>query len=384
MIDPGFFHNLLAAQGTDFFTGVPDSLLKSFCAWLADKAAEENHIIAVNEGAALALASGYHLATGKIPLVYMQNSGLGNAVNPLLSLADGDVCGIPLILLVGWRGEPGVKDEPQHLKQGKVTRALFEAMGIPHWILSDREDEVRGQLAECYAHVKKNNAPAALVARTDAFGPYVGAANADTAGFAISREEAIEEIILSSSPDDVFVATTGMASRELYELREKHGHGHDRDFLMVGAMGHASSLALALALQKPDFSVNCLDGDGAALMHLGALAAIGARKPANLRHIVLNNGAHDSVGGQPTVARQIDLLGIARSVGYARACLVRTLEELRLVSAEFSTSDKNGIKGPFFMEVQVRKGGRKDLGRPKSGPAENKDALMRLMAKGKS
>ena len=384
MIDPGFFHSLLAARGTDFFTGVPDSLLKSFCAWLADKAMEENHIIAVNEGAALALASGYHLATGKIPLVYMQNSGLGNAVNPLLSLADSDVCGIPMILLVGWRGEPGVKDEPQHLKQGKATRALFEAMGTPYWVLSGREDEVQGQLAECYTQILKNNAPAALVARRDTFAPYAGAANADSAGFDMSREEAIEEIILSSSPDDVFVATTGMASRELYELREKHGHGHDRDFLVVGAMGHASSLALALALQKQDLSVNCLDGDGAALMHLGGLAAIGARKPANLKHIVLNNGAHDSVGGQPTIARQIDLLGIARSVGYALACRVQTLEELRLVSAETSAWGKNGIKGPLFMEVRVRKGGRKDLGRPKSGPAENKDIFMRFMAKGKS
>jgi phosphonopyruvate decarboxylase len=387
LITPGFFHNELAAHGTEFFTGVPDSLLKSFCAWLSGHAPEKNHIIAVNEGAALALASGYHLATGKIPLVYMQNSGIGNAVNPLLSLADGDVYRIPLVLLAGWRGEPGVKDEPQHLKQGKVTCALFEAMGIPYLILSDREDEVHSQLEECYAHIKKDNTPFALIARKDAFSPYTPDSGSTTdteiSGKEpeMSREEAIEEIIRSSSSDECFVSTTGMASRELYELREKHRMGHERDFLTVGSMGHASSLALALALQKPELPVSCIDGDGAALMHLGNMAAIGARKPANLRHIVLNNGAHDSVGGQPTIARSIDLSGIARSSGYVRIFSVKTPEKLRLVLGEFAAGERNG---PLFIEVRVRKGSRGDLGRPGSSPQENKEAFMRFISGGKS
>jgi len=379
MIEPGFLHGQFSLQGTEFFTGVPDSLLKSFCAWLADKATE--HIIAVNEGAALALAAGHHLATGGIPLVYMQNSGLGNAVNPLLSLADADVYGLPMILLVGWRGEPGVKDEPQHFKQGRVTRALFEALGLPHLILADNEDEVRSQLAECYRQVKINSAPLALVVRAGTLAPYPGGAEACAAEFEMSREGAIEEIILGSSPGEVFVSTTGMISRELYELREKHHMPHDRDFLMVGSMGHASSLALSLALQKPGAKVNCLDGDGAALMHLGALAAIGARKPANLRHFVLNNGAHDSVGGQPTIALEIDLPGMARSAGYAKVHTAGNFKELRLVVADIYAS-KNESEGPVFVEIKVRKGNRKDLGRPRISPKENKNAFMRFMAEG--
>jgi phosphonopyruvate decarboxylase len=389
MIDPGFFCNLLASHGTEFFTGVPDSLLKSFCAWVTDQAGrEKNHIIAVNEGAAVALASGYHLATGKIPLVYMQNSGIGNAVNPLLSLADGDVYRIPMILLVGWRGEPGVKDEPQHLKQGKVTCALFEAMGIPYLILSAHEDEVKGQLETCYAHIKQNNTPFALIVRKDTFAPYIlggdtGACGSETVKeeSKLSREEAIEEIIRSSSPNEVFISTTGMASRELYELREKYNMGHERDFLTVGSMGHASSLALAIALQRPEVPVTCIDGDGAALMHLGSVAAIGVRSPANLRHIVLNNGAHDSVGGQPTIARKIDLSGIARSAGYARVFSVTTREELCCVLGEATGADRKN--GPEFIEVIVRKGNRKDLGRPKSSPQQNKEAFMRFLTANK-
>jgi len=383
MINPGFFYEQLVSHGTGFFTGVPDSLLKNFCAFVTDHSLSgEKHITAVNEGAAIALASGYHLATGKVPLVYMQNSGIGNAVNPLLSLADEDVYRIPMILLVGWRGEPGVKDEPQHLKQGKVTCPLFEAMLIPCLILSDREDEVLIQLEKCYAQIKNSGAPFALIARKDTFAPYVSESDTNPAAMetGMSREEAIEEIIRSSSLEEVFISSTGMASRELYELREKYSMDHERDFLTVGSMGHASSLALALALHKPGLSVSCIDGDGAALMHLGSMAAIGAQKPANLRHFVLNNGAHDSVGGQPTIARNIDLPGIARSVGYAQIYSVNTLKELSQVLRKISTPNKNEKEGPSFIEVQVRKGHRKDLGRPLSGPQENKEALMRFIS----
>ncbi|MCL1915763.1 MAG: phosphonopyruvate decarboxylase [Desulfovibrionaceae bacterium] len=378
MIHPGFFCNLLAAHDTEFFTGVPDSLLKHFCAWLGDHVAEQNHVIAVNEGAALALASGYHLATGKIPLVYMQNSGIGNAVNPLLSLADGDVYRIPIILLIGWRGEPGVPDEPQHLKQGKVTHALFEAMDIPCRVLSRRENEIRSQLEECHAQIKKSNSPLALIARQDTFTPYTpdSGANTPDSTTEMSREQAIEEILRASVPEEVFVSTTGMASRELYELREKRHQGHEQDFLTVGSMGHASSLALALALQKPEIPVTCLDGDGAALMHLGSIAAVGERKPPNLRHVILNNGAHDSVGGQPTIARKIDLAGIARAAGYPCVFSVKTPEELRQALAK---------KGrPLFIEALVRKGARKDLGRPRSSPQENKEAFMRFITEEKT
>ena len=375
MIETGFFCERLLKAETDFFTGVPDSLLKSFCAYVTDHVKKENHIIAANEGAAVALAAGYHLATGKIPLVYMQNSGIGNAVNPLLSLADREVYQIPMILLIGWRGEPGVKDEPQHIKQGKVTCSLLEAMGIPYTIISDTEEELEKQLSVMYAHFCENNSPYGLVVRNNVFSNYkIQNVCVSEETLYLSREAAIEEIIRSSPPDDLYVSTTGMASRELYELREKLGLAHDRDFLTVGSMGHASQIALEIALQKPERAVTCLDGDGAVLMHMGSLAVIGSRKPRNFRHIVLNNGAHDSVGGQPTVGLQTDIPSIARACGYEKAFSVRTLEELRKVVVE---TEKR--RGPVLIEVRLCKGARADLGRPRTSPIENKRAFIEAL-----
>jgi phosphonopyruvate decarboxylase len=247
-------------------------------------------------------------------------------------------------------------------------------------VLGDTENEIKKQLEECYAHIKSENTPFALIARKDTFAPYTLANTPAEDNAEMSREYAIEEIIRAAAPDEVFVSTTGMASRELYELREKHGMGHERDFLTVGSMGHASSLALAIALQKSGLSVSCLDGDGAVLMHLGALAAIGVRGPKNLRHIVLNNGAHDSVGGQPTIARNVDLCGIARAAGYRQVFCVKNAEELRAVLAETAVAGKPRQDGPLFIEVMVRKGNRADLGRPKSTPQENKEAFMRFVS----
>jgi phosphonopyruvate decarboxylase len=371
MIEAKLFYDLLSEGGTDFFTGVPDSLLKSFCAYLTDHAGDAKHVIAVNEGAAVALASGYHLATGKIPLVYMQNSGIGNAVNPLLSLTDADVYRIPMVLVIGWRGEPGIKDEPQHLKQGKVTLTLLETMGIPYFVLSENEDTFRRQVSECFSSIKEKNTPHALVIRKDVFAPYTLQKKEPDIG-TLSREEAIETVIRSSNPEEIYFSTTGMASRELYEIRERLGQGHGKDFLTVGSMGHASQIALSAALQKPEFSVTVLDGDGALLMHMGALAAIGNRRPPNFRHIILNNGAHDSVGGQPTLGLKIDIPGIARACGYREAQRVTSREELRAVLKEKK-------QGPVLIEIRVRKGGRKDLGRPKTSLVENKQTLMKSL-----
>ncbi|MDR2632822.1 MAG: phosphonopyruvate decarboxylase [Treponema sp.] len=371
MIEVAFFYDELVRQGTDFFTGIPDSLLKSFCAYLSDHTEERHHIIPANEGAAVALACGYHLATGKIPLVYMQNSGIGNAVNPLLSLADPQVYHIPLILLIGWRGEPGIKDEPQHLKQGEVTLALLEAMNIPYMILANTEGELSRQLTSAYQRIAQTKAPYALVVPKDTFAPYTLYKTLSSPG-EMSREEAIEEILCSSDPGELFFSTTGMASRELCEVRDRFQMGHERDFLTVGSMGHASQIALAVALHKPDRLVTCLDGDGAALMHLGAMGIIGTRKVRNFRHILLNNGAHDSVGGQPTVALQIDLPAIAKACGYPGVYSVSTRAALAALAAA-------KLEGPTFIEVRVHKGARKDLGRPCLSPEENKYALMRVL-----
>ena len=373
MIKPQFFYELLKENGTGFFTGVPDSLLKSFCAYLTDTAGSKNHIIAANEGCAVGLATGYYFATGNVPLVYMQNSGLGNTVNPLLSLADREVYSVPMLLVIGWRGEPNVHDEPQHVKQGKVTCALLDAMEIPYCILSDEEAEAKLQLEKAYSHIKASSSPYAVVVRKGIFDSYKLKTN-EAVPAEMSREEAIEKIILNAPSNACFVSTTGMASRELYELRDKHGQGHAKDFLTVGSMGHASQIALGIALTKEDKTVFCIDGDGAAIMHLGGLTAIGSQRPKNMVHIVLNNGAHDSVGGQPTVGRKINLCAVAQACGYDKVVSVKTLEELQSRLKELCTNS-----GSVFIEVLVSKGARADLGRPKSSPIENKKAFMEFL-----
>lgn len=371
MIEPKTFYDLALAHGTDFFTGVPDSLLKNLCAYITDNAPKEKHIISANEGSAMGLAAGYYFSTGKIPLVYMQNSGEGNMINPLLSLADSDVYSVPMVILIGWRGEPGVHDEPQHVKQGKVTCDLLDAMKVPYQILSAETADLEKQFDEAYAYIKENSAPYAFVIRKGTFSDYTLKSNEAVQGN-MNREEAIEKVMLLADEKAAFVSTTGMASRELYELREKHGMNHERDFLTVGSMGHASQIALSIALQKKERNIFCIDGDGATIMQMGGLATIGSRAPKNMVHIVLNNGAHDSVGGQPTVARQIDLCGIAKSCGYESVKKVETIEELE--NALSNLEEKL-----TFIEVIVKKGARKDLGRPKSTPIENKKAFMEFL-----
>ncbi len=370
MIRPSYFYDLLIKNGTDFFAGVPDSLLKNFCAYVTDNAPSEKHIISANEGSATALACGYHMATGKIPMIYMQNSGEGNMVNPMLSLADRDVYSIPMLIVIGWRGEPGVHDEPQHVKQGKVTCDLLDAMKIPYEVLSENEAELPGQFEKAYKYIKENNAQYAFVIRKNTFDEYKLVNNIPVEG-KMSREEAIEKIMLSADDKTAFVSTTGMASRELYELRDKHNQAHDRDFLTVGGMGHCSQIALAIAMNKADRQVYCIDGDGASIMQMGGMATIGTRNPSNMVHFVMNNGAHDSVGGQPTVGRQIDLCSIAAGCGYENVVKVETPEELDAVLHDDETKSKL-----TFVEVLVTKGARKDLGRPKSTPVQNKEALM--------
>lgn len=372
MIAPSAFVQELQKQGTGFFTGVPDSLLKNLCAYITDSFDAEHHIIAANEGNAVGLAAGHYLATGTIPMVYMQNSGEGNAVNPLLSLADTDVYQIPLLLCIGWRGEPGVHDEPQHVKQGKVTLSLLESMGIPYQVLSSDEATMKAQVEQVYATMKAGHAPVALIVKKGLFAEYTLQQSVCVEG-QLTREEALEIIVKHTAPHAIFVSTTGMASRELYEIRERHGEGHEKDFLTVGSMGHASQIALGIALNKKHRQVFCLDGDGAALMHLGGMAIIGTRKPENYFHIILNNGSHDSVGGQPTVGREVDMVGVSASLGYATS--VKVTDESTLVDA-LSTKKT----GPHCIEVLVKKGNRKDLGRPKSTPVENKQAFMHYIA----
>ncbi len=370
MLCPEEFYRALRNNRVDFFTGVPDSLLKSLCAFIQDNVPKQNHIIAANEGGALALAIGYHFATGKTPLVYMQNSGLGNIVNPLLSLADPEIYAVPMLLVIGWRGQPGVKDEPQHVKQGRVMLDMLNAMEIPFLILSKDTHTASSQLQEALAIAEKQSRPVALVVEKDTFADYQIQTSAHR-NEQLTREEAIESVINTVSVNTIVVATTGMASRELFELRKKQGHLDAPDFLTIGGMGHASQIALGIALQQPNKQVLCLDGDGATLMHMGAMAIIGQQSCTNFIHIIINNGAHDSVGGQPTVASFINLPEIAKACGYTQVAVASTA--LDIVANLNMMQNK---PGRMLLEIKTQKGHRKDLGRPTSTPAENKHKLM--------
>ena len=321
-------YDTLQAHGVDFFTGVPDSLLKDFCAYVTDHTPCGRHIIAANEGAAVGIAAGHYMASGRLPLVYMQNSGLGNTVNPLLSLMDEKVYALPVLLMIGWRGEPGGKDEPQHVKQGEVTLDLLEAMQIPYVVLSDQEEEALQQTGEMLQKAQTGSRPYAIVIRKGLFGKY-RLQNKPENDYPLSREEALEFVADQLGETDVVVSTTGKLSRELFEYREARHQGHERDFLTVGSMGHSSSIALGIALEKPERRIWCLDGDGAFIMHMGAITNVGSLKLHNYRHIVFNNGAHESVGGQPTVGFRLDIPSIARACGYPVVYSVSTREGIR-------------------------------------------------------
>lgn len=374
MITPHFFIEKLQREGIEFYAGVPDSLLKNVCAYITDHFDSKHNIIAANEGGAVALAAGYHLATGNVGCVYMQNSGEGNAVNPLASLTDREVYHIPLLLLIGWRGRPGVHDEPQHVKQGKVTTGLLNVMGINYEVLSKEEDKASVQIEKAMRSIRETGDAYALVVEKDTFDNY-SLQNVVKNEYEMSREEAIQTVAASIPNNAVIVSTTGMISRELFEYRTAMGQGHERDFLTVGSMGHASQIALGIALQHPERKVYCFDGDGASIMHMGNMAIVGSKHPNNYVHVIFNNGAHDSVGGQPTVGHEIDLVEIAHAMHYDDAVCVWTPEQLK------QALDNVLIEGLQLIEVRVKKGNRKDLGRPTTTPIQNKEALMDFLKK---
>ena len=367
---------LVEIIGADFYTGVPDSLLKALCNYLINTYGIDlkQHMIAANEGNCTALAAGYHLATGKVPVVYMQNSGEGNIINPVASLLNDKVYAIPMIFIVGWRGEPGIHDEPQHIYQGEVTVKLLEDMDIATFIIGKdtTEDEVKAAM-EGFKSVLVQGKQVAFVIRKDALtdAPKVEYKNDNT----MVREEIIRHIVAVSSEDPI-VSTTGKASRELFEIREANGQSHKYDFLTVGSMGHSSSIALGVAINKPDTRVWCIDGDGAVLMHMGSMAVLGANKPKNMVHVVINNSAHETVGGMPTVAGQIDVVGIAKACGYPNAVSVDSFERL---DAELKAAKERDELS--LIEVKCSIGARDDLGRPTTTALENKQNFMDYLKK---
>lgn len=375
MINVDNFYKELVKNEVEFFTGVPDSLLKSFCAYLKDNVSKEKNIIAANEGNAVGIASGYYLSTRKIGLVYMQNSGLGNALNPICSLTDELVYKIPMLMLVGWRGEPNKKDEPQHKKQGIITLDLLKLLDIKYKVLDENmtDREVELEIKNACEYINETKKIFALIIRKGTFNEYVSK-DTNNNGFCVTREEAIDTIISNIDKDSAVISTTGMASRELFELREKYNQSHNSDFLTVGSMGHASQIALGVALNKKNKDVYCIDGDGALIMHLGGLSIIGDLAPKNYKYILINNGAHDSVGGQRTIGLKINIVDIARACGYKHCYSCKTKEDLLKCIGKVKS-----LEGPVFLEIKVNKGARKDLGRPTKTTFENKDSFMKFL-----
>lgn len=362
--------------GIDFFTGVPDSQLAGLCDTLyaAYGVDGQHHLVAANEGNAIGLCAGHYLATGRPALCYMQNSGLGNAVNPLASLMDGQVYALPCLLVIGWRGEPGMHDEPQHVKQGQITLGQLELLDVPYFVLSKEmtEADFAEAFAETTAHLAAGRTAAIVVRKGALTCPDKPVYCNDNA---MTREEAVGRIIALAGEKDAFISTTGKLSRELFELREARGEGHERDFLTVGSMGHASMIALGVAMAQPKRRVWCLDGDGAALMHLGAAAVLGKRRPKNMIHVVVNNAAHETVGGMPVCEGALDVSAVAKAVGYGLALRADTAESLDAAVLEAMAADCLTL-----IEVMCSVGSRADLGRPTTTPVENRDALMRFLS----
>lgn len=364
---------LLNQLKSDFYTGVPDSQLKALCDYLMNNVGiSDDHIIAANEGNSVALAAGYYLATGKIPVVYMQNSGIGNIINPVASLLNEKVYGIPCIFIIGWRGEPGVHDEPQHIFQGEISQKLLEDIGLHVIILSKdtSEKELEEELAGVWPVLARGKSVAFLVRKKAlVYEDKVIYKNSCK----MLREKVIEHVA-EAAREDVIISTTGKASRELYEIRDRKGQGHQQDFLTVGSMGHASSIALGIAIKKPGLKVWCIDGDGAVLMHMGAMAVIGSRRPSNMVHIIINNEAHETVGGMPTATVAVDMKKIAEGCGYPFFVTVNTYEELDRALLETKSRDALTL-----IEARCAIGSRANLGRPVTSAQENKNVFMEYL-----
>jgi phosphonopyruvate decarboxylase len=384
MIDPARFVDACREQGITFYTGVPDSLLKHLNSQIMGGLAREQQVIAANEGAAVGIAIGHYLRTGRPAAVYLQNSGFGNLVNPLLSLADPDVYGVPMLVIIGWRGQVGIPDEPQHVKQGRVMARLLDALELPWAVLPKEPADAEQALKTAVTTALGRASPYLLMVEKGTFGEPGATAAPPRAAGRPSREEALVALAEAVGDQAVIVSTTGMLSRELFEHRVRTGTerageagGGNRDFLTVGGMGHACSIALGVAMREPQREVWCFDGDGALLMHLGSLAVIADHAPANYFHAVFNNGVHDSVGGQPTSIGKVDVVAAARALGYRYAA---STEEPAVLAKEVAALRAHG--GPSLLELRVRPGNRPDLGRPTRTPAESKRVFMAAMREG--
>ncbi|MCI8522210.1 MAG: phosphonopyruvate decarboxylase [Lachnospiraceae bacterium] len=360
----------LENMGFDTIAGVPDSTLKQFCDGVQTYEGNLKHYVTANEGAAVAVGIGAYLASGKPACVYMQNSGIGNMVNPLASLANGDVYGVPMLFIVGWRGEPGVKDEPQHVFQGKITCELFETLAVTYSVIDQNttQEEMAAILQEA-GNILERGDQFAIIVKKGTFEkeePFTW-----DNGNPMEREEVLGRILQALPRDTAIVSTTGKISRELYEQSDKIYGSHENLFMTVGGMGHASMIALGVAGKRPDKTVVCIDGDGAVLMHMGALPLIATQAPKNFYHIVINNMAHESVGAMPTGCQQTSFAEVARAAGYKTVDKLETLEAVDQIGTRIQEAE-----GPVLFEIPVSLGARSDLGRPKESARQNKEIFM--------
>ena len=373
MIDPSLLYENFRKNGIDFFVGVPDSLLKELNNFIEKAVSNKKNITAANEGNAIAIATGYHLATKKIPLVYMQNSGLGNCINPLTSLTNESTYRIPMVLLIGWRGEPGYTDEPQHLMPGKILKKQLKLLDIKTFFLNKNTD-AKTIVGKVINETVKNSLPVALVVSKNTFSPNLINKKKTIFKGNLSRYDAIK-YIATELKDDIVIATTGKASRELYEIRKADKQSM-HDFLTVGSMGHVSSIAMGVALGQEQKNVICIDGDGSLLMHMGSMGVIGDKKIKNIKHFVINNGCHESVGGQISAGSTIDFCKIAKACRYTYVKRCENMQDLKS-----TVKESKGLKGPVFIEVYVNNDSARDLGRPKESPIENKKNFVNFLSK---
>ena len=376
MIDTLKFFNSLKKNKIDFFTGVPDSLLKEFCFCVTENTNKSQHIINANEGSSIGLSVGYNLATNKIPLVYFQNSGLGNIINPFTSTVHESVFKIPILLFIGWRGEPGKKDEPQHIFQGKITEKILEALEIEYEILNTDTSESITQVERIIKKIEINQKPIAILVKKNSFSKYSFKSKESKNN--LKREKCIQVILDKLKDEDVLVSTTGKTTRELYELSEKNKLKNPR-FLSIGGMGHVSQIALGIS-NNSSKRVFCLDGDGSIIMHMGSMGIIGDNAGSNYFHILFNNGTHESVGGQPTIGGEINFELLSGSLGYESYFKITNEEQL----LDFFKNTLNSIKGPVFIEILIDSSSRQDLGRPKDTPLQQKEKFTKLFKNQKS
>lgn len=375
MVDLRQLFGVLDNKGVKFFTGVPDSLLNNFCLYLVNNVPDSQHVMAANEGNAVAIAAGHYMATGDIPVVYMQNSGIGNATNPLLSLAHDCVYGIPMILVIGWRGDPAISDHAQHKKQGELTPVLMKEMDIPYEILDD-ENTVVDRFVWAVEKAKEISSPVALIAKKAVLTEKVKKQEYPESGL-MNREETVSAVVDVFGNDAVYLGTTGRATREVHEQLKMHGVSEGHEWQNVGSMGHVSSVGLGIALAKPEQKVVVFDGDAAAVMHLGALATNCRYKAGNMIHIVLNNGVNESVGGQPSAGYVVNLTAIAEACGYRTpGHAVETKEELQAILKDYRKEEM-----PLFIDVHVRQGIRKDMPKLNIDHKAQKTALMETLKK---